>query len=214
MKTTTKAQLVLGVTLALMFAAGQALAVDFTAAEKSKLSAGKVVKKPLAKSGKNGTYGGSAYALIDAPADLIWAAILDWSSYKKVYPKTVQVKEVSRKGGKSLVHMEQGHKLISVAYDVEVEADEAKQMISFKLVKNRPHDIEETRGYWRLFPQKDGRTLVAYVVAVQVPAGLVNLLGEKMSNKLARALLHVPGSLKKWVEGPGGNRYRTLTAKK
>jgi hypothetical protein len=87
-------------------------------------------------------------------------------------------------------------------------------MISFKLVKNKPHDIEETKGYWRLFPQKDGRTLVAYVVAVQVPAGLVNLLGETMSDKLARALLDVPGKLKHWVEGPAGNRYRVMTAKK
>jgi ribosome-associated toxin RatA of RatAB toxin-antitoxin module len=204
----------LGVTLAFVFAAAPAMAVDFDEREKSKLAAGKVVKKPLAKAGKNGVYGGSSYALIDAPVDLVWAAILDWDSYKKVYPKTVSVKETSKRGNKSLVHMEQGHKLISVSYDVEVQKDEAKKMISFKLVKNRPHDIEETRGYWRLFPQKDGRTLVAYVVAVQVPSGLVNLIGDKMSASLARALLNVPGSLKKWVEGPAGNRYRVLTAKK
>ena len=209
-----RAQLVLGTALALVLASGAASAVEFNDHEKARLAAGKTVKKPMAKAGKNGVYGGSAYTLIDAPADLIWAAIEDWGSYKKIYPKTVSVKEVSRKGDKSLVRMEQGHKLISVAYHVEVKKDPAKKMISFKLVKNKPHDIEETKGYWRLFPQSDGRTLVAYVVAVQVPAGLVNLLGDNLSDQLARALLNVPGKLKKWVEGPNGNRYRVMTAKK
>lgn len=214
MTISTRAQLFLGTALALVLAAGTASAVDFSEKEKDKLAAGKTVKKPMAKAGKNGIYGGSAYTLIDAPADLVWAAIEDWDSYKKIYPKTVSVKEVSRKGNKSLVRMEQGHQLISVAYHVEVVKDADKKMISFKLVKNKPHDIVETKGYWRLFPQDDGRTLVAYVVAVQVPNGLVNLLGESMSNKLARALLGVPNDLKKWVEGPNGNRYRVMTAKK
>jgi ribosome-associated toxin RatA of RatAB toxin-antitoxin module len=209
-----RAQLVLGTALALVLASGTASAVEFNEKEKARLAAGKTVKKPMAKAGKNGVYGGSAYTLIDAPADLIWAAIEDWDSYKKIYPKTVSVKEVSRKGNKSLVRMEQGHKLISVAYHVEVQKDPAKKMIKFKLVKNKPHDIEETKGYWRLFPQSDGRTLVAYVVAVRVPGGLVNLLGQSLSDKLARALLGVPGDLKKWVEGPAGNRYRVMTAKK
>jgi len=214
MKPQARAQLVLGTALALVLAAGSASAVDFSEKEKAQLAAGKTVKKAMAKAGKNGVYGGSAYTLIDAPADLIWAAIEDWDSYRKVYPKTVSVKEVSRKGNKSLVRIEQGHALISVAYHVEVVKDPEKQMISFALVKSKPHDIEETKGYWRLFPQADGRTLVAYVVAVQVPSGLVNLLGQSLSDKLARALLGVPNDLKKWVEGPGGNRYRVMTAKK
>jgi len=214
MKLSTRAQLFLGASLALMLVAGPASAVEFSDKEKARLAAGKTVKKPMKKAGKNGVYGGSAYTVIDAPADLIWAAIEDWDAYKKIYPKTVSVKEVSRKGNKSLVRMEQGHKLISVAYHVEVKKDQAKKMSSFKLVKNKPHDIEETKGYWRLFPQSDGRTLVAYVIAVQVPAGLVGLLGDSLSDQLARALLNVPGKLKKWVEGPAGNRYRVMTAKK
>ena len=35
-----------------------------------------------------------------------------------------------------------------------------------------------------------------------------------MEEKIQRHLLGVPGNLKRWVEGPAGNRYRTLTAKK
>jgi hypothetical protein len=44
--------------------------------------------------------------------------------------------------------------------------------------------------------------------------GVVNLLGDSMCRRLAAALLHVPGSLKEWMEGPNGDRYRTLSARR
>ena len=198
--------------IALVFAT-QTFAVDFNAQERGKLAEGKTVRQRLASSGDQGFYGGTGWTMIDAPADVVWAAIDDFGSYRKAFPKTVSVKELSRKGDKSLIRMKLGHKLISVEYHMTVERNRAKNMISFKLVRNRPHDIEETRGYWRLFPQKDGRTLVAYVVATQVPMGLVNLLGSEMATKFERHLLGLPGYLKKWVEGPNGSRYRTMLAK-
>ena len=214
MKTMTKTLLVVFAVAGGLMVASQARAVSFTKKEKSSLAAGKTVKQPLAKSGVDGFFGGTGYTVINAPIDSVWAAIEDWNAYRKVYPNTVSVKEVSRKGNRSLIRMEQGHRLLSVSYFVDVERDAEKKMISFNLVKNKPHDIEETRGYWRLFPQKDGSTLVAYAVAVQVPMGIVSILGWSMSRALERALLGVPGSLKKWMEGPSGNRYRTLTASK
>jgi len=199
---------------ALIAAAADAGAVEFTAAEKAKLSAGKTVKKRLPTSGESGFYGGSGYALINASPEVVWAAIEDWGSYHKVFPKTVAVTEVSRKGDQSLIHMEMGHALIRAEYYMTVERDRAKQMISFRLVKNRPHDIDDTRGYWRLFPQADGKTLVAYVVATQIPMGIINLISPDLIAKIERNLLGVPNNLKAWVEGPHGNRYRTAVASK
>ena len=193
--------------------ATQASAVEFTAKEKARLAAGKTVKQRLGKSGQQGFYGGTGWAIVDAPMEVVWAAIEDWGSYHKIYPKTVSVKELSRKGNRSLIRLEMGHQLISIEYHMSVERDREKNMLSFKLVRNRPHDIEETRGYWRLFPQADGRTLVAYVVATQVPMGLVNLLGSEMATKFERHLLGLPGYLKQWVEGPNGSRYHRMIAK-
>jgi hypothetical protein len=191
-----------------------ASAVELSDGERNALAAGKTVKKPLPGSGRNGFFGGSGYALVDAPVDEVWAAVGDWGSYHKMFPKTVEVREVARRGETSLVYMEQGHQLLSVAYHVEVSRDPAKKMLSFSLVTDRPHDIEDTRGYWRLFPQGEGKTLVAYVVAVRVPMGVVNVLGASMCRRFAAALLNVPGSLKEWMEGPNGNRYRTLSARR
>jgi hypothetical protein len=204
----------LAVVVAALLWTPDASAVELSDGERSALASGKTVKKPLPNSGRDGFFGGSGYALIDAPVDEVWAAIADWGSYNKMFPKTVAVREVARRGDTSLIYMEQGHQLLSVVYHVEVARDPAKKMLSFDLVMDKPHDIDDTRGYWRLFPQADGKTLVAYVVAVRVPMGVVNLLGDSMCRRFAKALLEVPGSLKEWMEGPNGNRYRTLSARR
>ena len=210
--------MVLKTTLALALAglmwSSTVFAVELSERERSALASGKTVKKPLPSSGENGFFGGSSYAVIDAPVDEVWAAIEDWDSYKKMFPKTVEVREVARREDTSLIYMEQGHQLLSVGYHVEVARDPARKMISFGLVTTKPHDIDDMRGYWRLFPQGEGKTLVAYVVAVRVPMGIVNLLGDSMCRRFATALLHVPGSLKQWMESPNGNRYRTLSARR
>ena len=182
---------------------------DFTDKEITRLKDGKSVFRPLPTSRKNGFYGGTGFAVINAPMDVIWKAIQDWSSYPKAYPNTVRVEEVSRKGNRHLVKMELGHKLLRIIYYVEVDFDKKQRKIKFKLVANRVHDIEATHGYWRFFPQKNGSTLVAYVVAVRVPMGVINLLPESVERKLEGGLLNIPTRLKRWIEGSNGaNRAR------
>jgi hypothetical protein len=99
-----------------------------------------------------------------------------------------------------------------VVYHCEIKRDDKRKILSFKLIENLPHDIDAARGYWRLFPQADGRTLVAYVVAVRLPMGLVNLLGKDLESQLEGGLLNVPRHLKSWIESPRGNRYREMIA--
>lgn len=207
MNATTSLTRAVALGLAVLAAAAPALAVEFTEKDKAKLAAGKTLKKALPTSGEQGFYGGTGYTIVNAPVDVVWAAIEDWSAYPKVYPKTVSCTELSRKGDVSLIRMEMGHQLLSIEYHMTVKRERGKNMIHFDLAPNRPHDIEETRGYWRLFPQKDGRTLVAYVVATRVPMGIINLIGPKYESMIERHLLGVPGELKKWVEGPKGAKY-------
>ena len=100
------------------------------------------------------------------------------------------------------------HPLVSLTYHVEMESNAEKKILSFRLVKDMPNDVNSIRGYWRLFPQKGGRTLIAYVVAVKVPMGLVNLAGPDLERRSVTALLSIPGDMKNWVEGPNGKKYR------
>ena len=184
-----------------------AAAVDFTPIELESLKRGAVVQQELPTSRKGGFYGGSGYAIVNAPVDAVWKAIQDWSAYTKMFPNTTESVELSRKGGRSLIRMKIGHPVVSVQYHVEMKKDEKKKVLSFQMVKNLPNDIDDVRGYWRLFPQPDDRTLIAYVLAIRAPMGLINLIGPKLEDQAITALLNVPGFMKDWIEGPGRSRY-------
>jgi ribosome-associated toxin RatA of RatAB toxin-antitoxin module len=200
--------------LIFLFQSATSYSITFTPSEIESLQAGKTVRKPLSTSRQNGFYGGTGFVIVDASPGVIWAALQDWDSYPRIFPRTVSTKKVAYDGKQSLINMELGYKILTVKYSISVLPDPEKQTVTFSLARNRPHDIESTHGYWRLFPQKDGRTLVAYAIAVKVPAGIVNFLGDELENKLERYLLGLPKYLKEWVESPSGSRYREMVAKK
>ena len=185
--------------LSMLFAL-PAVAVDFSTAEKVKLKQGKTVIKMLPTSGQKGFYGGSGYALIDAPVDEVWKVLLDFQLYTKMFPNTEVCTPVSRKGNKTLVKMKIGHPVVNVRYHVETTADESEKSLHFQLLSDYPHDIDSLTGYWRLFPQAGGRTLAAYVVSVKAPPGIVAIAGDDLATRAVTALLKIPGDIKRWVE--------------
>lgn len=184
------------------------LAIDFTDAEKSKLKEGKTVVKLLPTSGQKGFYGGSGYSLINAPVDEVWKVLQDWTAYTKMFPNTEVCAPVSKKGNKTLLKMKIGHPVVNVRYHVETTANDAEKSLHFNLLTEYPHDIDSLTGYWRLFPQAGGRTLAAYVVSVKAPPGIMSIAGDDLANRAIRALLKIPGDIKKWLEGPNGKRYK------
>jgi hypothetical protein len=121
---------------------------------------------------------------------------------------------VGRRGNTRLVHFRMGHRLLNVEYHVNVQTDPDKYTVSFEMATDRPHDLEYSRGYWRLFPQKDGRTLVVYSIAAQVPMGVVNLIPRDLEAKIERNLVGAPNDLRKWLMSPGGQKYYARTARK
>jgi hypothetical protein len=181
----------------------RAHAIEFSPAELAELRSGGTVRQELPSSRKGGFYGGSGFAIVNAPLDAVWKTIQDWGSYTMMFPNTTETVELSRKGGSSLIRMKFGHPVVSVQFHVEMKRDEEKKILSFAMIPDLPHDIDGVRGYWRLFEQPNGRTLIAYVVAIRAPMGLVNLIGPELGARAVQALLGVPGYLKLWIEGPG-----------
>ena len=199
----TKYKLVLGsVMLALLtaFFSIPASAVDFTRAEKIKLKQGKTVLKYLPTSGQKGFYGGSGYALINAPVDEVWKIVTSWQLYPKMFPNTESCTPLSTKGNKTLLRMKLGHPVVNLHFHAETTTNEADKSMYFRLIPKYPHDVDSMTGYWKLFPQTGGRTLAAYVVSVKVPAGLIAIAGDDLTDRAIRSLLKLPGYIKKWIE--------------
>ncbi len=194
-------------------ATGTVDAVRFSADELKTLNEGGTIRRLLSNSGQGGFFGGSGWAVINAPTDEIWSALQDWGSYTAIFPHTVEAKEVSRKQGLSLLRMKLGHPVIQVLYHVEMRPDKKKNTINFRLVKNHPTDLDNIDGYWQLFPLDPKRTLVAYVLSVHVPMGIVNLLSASFKKMALRGILGVPGHLKEWMEIEAPGKYRKKTPK-
>jgi ribosome-associated toxin RatA of RatAB toxin-antitoxin module len=193
--------------VATVFLSPCAKAVDFTKQEVARLAEGKMIRKPLPNSRKNGFYGGAGFAVIDASPETVWAALADYTSYSEIFPRTVEAKELSRRDNDSLICVRMGYKILNIQYHLVTSRDWNKRTLRFTLEKSKPHDITATRGYWKLLPQEGGRTLVAYAVAVQIPVGIVAFLGDSVERSLERSLIGLPKYLKKWLEGPAGSRY-------
>ncbi|MBN2717098.1 MAG: SRPBCC family protein [Deltaproteobacteria bacterium] len=174
--------------------------MDFTAAEKVKLKKGRTVVKFLPTSGQKGFYGGSGYALINAPVDEVWKVLTNWHLYTKMFPRTEVCTPISKKGNKTLIKMKIGHPVANVRYHVETTVNESEKSIYFHLLSNYPHDIDSMTGYWRLFPQAGNRTLAAYVASVKTPPGIIAIAGEELVNKAISSMLKIPGDIRRWME--------------
>ncbi len=198
----------LAVAVAVFSLSSEAASSRFSDNELKILNAGGTVRRIFPESGNKGFYGGSGWTVVNASQEEVWAAIQDWGSYTNAFPNTIEAKEISRKPGRSLLRMRLGHPVIQVIYHVEMRPDLEKKTIAFSMVKNHQQDLDEIDGYWQLFPLAEKRTLVAYVVRVQVPMGIVNILSESFKKMALHGILGAPGHLKKWIEEKAPGRYR------
>ena len=184
----------------LMCIAIPANALKFSDNEKNRLKAGETVIRELPSSGQKGFYGGSGYSVIDAPVEKVWEVLTTWKNYREIFPYTKECSPISTKGNRTLLKMVTGHPIVSVQYYLNIESDKSQNTIKFELVPNYPHDLDMLQGFWRLFPQPGGRTLAAYVVSTQAPAGLVLLVGPELAHEAIQMLLSIPGDVRKWMD--------------
>jgi hypothetical protein len=107
---------------------------------------------------------------------------------------------------KLVVRMRQGTAVFNLIYHVLVSRDPARHLTRFRLIKTLPHDIDDVFGFWRLFPQKDGRTIAAYAITARINLGALGLV-DRIGREIQRHLVPMPGYLKAWLSGPGKGRY-------
>ena len=163
---------------------------------------------------RDGFYAGTGYAVIDAPVEVVRRAIEDWGSYQSVYPKTVEVREVGTQGrpfpGADATRPRDDSPWSIMSTSRRTKAGWCSPSTSCGPSPTTSRRPGATGGSSRR--RTAARSPAAYVVASRVPMGVVNLLSASMADKIERNLLDTPGNLKKWVEGPQGNRYRDAVA--
>jgi ribosome-associated toxin RatA of RatAB toxin-antitoxin module len=185
---------------------GAASANTFSADEQARLAAGEVVRHPLdANANREGYLGGTSYTVVDAPPDVVYRAMADFGSFPNVFPRTLGADVISDRGDRKVVKMTQGTSLLSVSFYVLNRLDEAARKISWELVRDQPHDLDDTRGYWQVDAYGEGQSLLTYVNVINIGHGAVLSL---FADAIQNGLLGAPGNLRDWVEGPTGARYR------
>ena len=183
-----------------------AKADTFTAEEQTALEGGEVVRHPLAPGpDTQGYLGGTSYVVVDAAPDVVWRAMQDFSSFPSIFPKTISAEIISDRGSRKVVRMVQGNSWISISCYELFRIDEEERKVSWSLIEDQPHDLEDTRGYWQVSAFGENRSLVTYVNVINI--GDIAALA-LFSDAIQNGLLGVPGNLRDWVQGPNGAQYR------
>lgn len=192
--------------LSLLIAPLAASALELTPSDIDRLAAGQQIVKPLDGAGENGIYGGTALIVIDERPDVIQAAIEDLGSYPEMFPYFVSAGTAGVLNGKKIVRMRQGTAVFNLIYHLLISYDPGQRLTRFRMIKTLPHDVDDVVGFWRLFPQRDGRTLVAYGVTARINLGALGLI-DRVGHEIQQRLVGMPAHLKAWLSGPGRGRY-------
>ena len=191
--------------LALSWIPGAARADTFTADEQATLARGEVVRRPLdASSNREGYLGGTSFAVVDAAPDVVWRAMQDFASFPSIFPRTLAADVISDRDSRKVVKMTQGTSFLAVSFFVLNRLDEATRKVSWEMLQDQPHDLDDTRGYGQVESYGEGQSLVTYVNVINIGQGVVLSL---MAGAIQNGLLGAPGNLRDWVQGPNGARY-------
>jgi carbon monoxide dehydrogenase subunit G len=177
----------------------------FDAAERARLSQGQLVTRPHPPTQRDPWHGGVSFQVVDRPADEVWRALLDLDAYAHMLPGTDRTRDDGLEGGARLLYVRQSQMGVSAEYSLRLRHDGVTRRVEFELDRDRPHDVEDARGFAEIQPYQRTRTLVTWGVRVVLGMGAI----EPMVRGLIEPwLLRVPTTMKEYLEGRGRDRYR------
>lgn len=126
---------------------------------------------------------GKAYAVVNAPAEALWATILDYNKFPEFMPRLKKITILSKGEGTMKVRQEVSVPLSSVAYTLDLKFTPDPKRMDWTLDKAAKNDIADTFGSWEFLPYSEGKTLIRYTIAVDtglfVPKFLEDYLVKK-----------------------------------
>ena len=189
--------LLLSVIVAAPLSAEPAPRPSLSAREQRSLEAGVLVSRALRFAQAGGSYvGGVSYQVVEAPPELVLAALSDVANWPEALPRTKSARLLEASAGLPRVELVQGGSFIEARYTVLIDRAEG-DTIRFWLDPTRPHDIRDVFGFFRVKPLPRGRSLITVGAALDLGDGLARMLFE---DKIASMLLRAPRSIRQFVE--------------
>lgn len=198
-----RALLSLGALGAASVFASPAGAKGLSAEEQLALERGEVVRRPIDVDLPEGDYfGGIAYGLVEAAPAEVMRTLLDITAYRAIFPLTMEVREVGRKGGNRLIFFRHGGRLGSASYTAIVRR-QSPSVIRFWLDPDSPHEVEDCWGFFRVEAFPAGKTLLTYAALLRLEMGVIKLL---FSERIRAFALRTPLLVRRYFEGKSQSR--------
>jgi hypothetical protein len=172
------------VTLAASFSRAQESS-GFTADERARLLGGELVRRDLSRQeGDHYLYGDASWQRIEAPVDVVWAAVVEPDSLTRLVPSLDEARVVEEAGDERVVYVHHSYGIAETSYHVTMHLDHEAHALSFALDPSRPHDVSSGRGHLALTPFRGG-TIVEWGMLVDPGTGIViDLFGPMLSEWL------------------------------
>jgi carbon monoxide dehydrogenase subunit G len=168
-------------------------------ADRQALLGGATVSRPVRfERGDEGSYiGGVSYQVVQASPARVLAALSDVDALPRALPRTQSATLVSRDAGGARVELVQGNAPFLVTYTVKLAQEPGGDVIRFWLDPERPHDVRDVWGFFRVTPFGRGKSLVTLAVALDIGPGLARML---LSDRVERMILRAPAKIREYVE--------------
>ncbi|MEC7986452.1 MAG: SRPBCC family protein [Myxococcota bacterium] len=141
--------------------------VSLSDAEKRLLQSG----KPVLKQVKQGN-GGRGIAVMDVKGteEEVWNVITDYPSYPKRIPELKTTSNYSVDEKNIYTRFIISKMMVSVEYFIKHDLHKDKGYITWTLDYTRESDLDDSTGYWLLYPSPDnpGQTRVEYSVDIRI----------------------------------------------
>ncbi len=169
-----------------------------TSAERQRLVAGELVRRPVAR--REGAFqylGGTSFLRIHASRERVWADVIDPANWPVLIPALDEARIVEEHGSTRIAYMQHRYAFVVAGYHARVVVDQEAYTIRFDLDPTRPHDVRAGRGFITVDRYRRRESMVTWGVMADPGAGILSgLLGPLMHDWILR----VPECVRDHVE--------------
>jgi len=171
--------------------------------QKKDLEAGKAVYEYVKTENADGTTGGYARSLIliNAPIKECWKIFCEFDKHHLYFPRQKGTVVIESSKTQALIQKIFEFYVLEISYYIKYTIDHEKHRINYDLDKSRPHDLEETSGFFR-FEKKDDKTTLFIYAVTKVETGL-KVPGFIQNYITSRDLPNVAEHVKRRIESGG-----------